>query len=63
MDKQNVQKEMEPIRLFIRDIYTEMSLLKDSLSPLRFDPKLEFLEFTRDKEVSFLKHNKISIIC
>lgn len=63
MDKQNVQKEMEPIRLFYQRLtHTKTGFSDGQTFPQRFDPKLEFLELTRGKGDSFPKYKGVSII-
>lgn len=63
MDKQNVQKEMEPIRLFYQRLAHKKIGFSDGWTfPQRFDPKLEFLELTRGKGDSFPKYKEVSII-
>lgn len=53
MDKQKAQKEMEPIRLFLSEIYRKL-FTDGQTFPWRFDPKLEFLDLQATKEAAFL---------
>lgn len=48
---------------FLSETYAQYSSYKWMTPPLRLGPKLEFLEFMRDKGGYFPKQNKIPVTC